>query len=422
MQEFNLDHWAYNWFIENGASETTAEYLSLILDVFILLAISLIVDFIARRLILGFVKSYARRSKNDYDDVFVDKKVFNGLAHLAPALVIYYSLPYIFDGTGVPVALLQKIVSLYMVVIVLLVVVRFFRSLEYIGLRMDAFQGKPVSSYIQVFILLTYIIGIILILSMVVGRSPLTILTAFGAATAVILLIFRDTILGLVASIQISANDMVRLGDWVSMEKYGADGDVIEINLTTVKIRNFDKTITTVPTYSFIADSFRNWRGMQTVGVRRIKRSIQIDVSSVVFVDEEMRNRFMRYERVREYIEQRQKEIDEHNAQSGVDKTELLNGRHMTNLGIFRRYATRYLEEHPKIDKKETIMVRQLQPTENGIPLEIYAFSSDIAWINYEGIQADIFDHLLAAVDKFGLRVFQNPGGADLRQSGINLP
>lgn len=414
-QAFNIDHWANNWLIEKGLSEEYASYFTLAMDIIIVLLISLIVDIIARRIIFGYVGRYVKRSKNTYDDIFLDKKVFHGLAHILPALIILYSLPWVFDGTGVSITIFQRIIAIYLIVVFTNVASRFLKALEYIGLHSKKFQGKPVSSYIQVARLVTYIAAGIVILSMLIGKSPLTILTAFGAATAVILLIFRDTILGLVASIQISSNDMVRLGDWVSMDKYGADGDVIEINLTTVKVRNWDKTITTVPTYAFISDSFKNWRGMQTVGVRRIKRSINIDISSIQFVSDEMREKFRKYSRVSDYIVQRQAEIDTYNEKTAVDRSELINGRHMTNIGVFRRYALNYLLEHPKIDQKETVMVRQLQPTELGLPLEIYCFSSDIAWVNYENIQADIFDHLLAAADKFGLRVFQNPSGSDFR-------
>ncbi len=420
MESLTLEHWAYDWFMELGASQDMANYLTIALDLVLLFLIAFVVDFIGRRVILSFVRSYVKKSKNEYDDVLYDKKVFTSLAHLLPAAIIYYALPYILEDLAISIVLIHKIITIYMIVVVLTVIARFLRAVEYIGLRTTRFQGKPISSYIQVFILLSYIVGGVLIISMLVGKSPLTIITAFGAATAVLLLVFRDAILGLVASIQISANDMVRLGDWVSMDKYGADGDVIEINLTTVKVRNWDKTITTVPTYAFIADSFKNWRGMETMGVRRIKRALHIDLSTVSFVDDEMRSRFIKFERIRGYVEKRQQEIDAYNKAQKVDKNELLNGRHMTNLGMFRRYALAYLEEHPKIDQKETVMVRQLQPSETGLPLEIYCFSSDIAWVNYEGIQSDIFDHLIAAAPKFGLRVFQNPSGADfgrLRES-----
>jgi miniconductance mechanosensitive channel len=421
MEEHALGHWAYDWLINHGLGQQTVLYIILSIDIFLVLLVSLIADFVARRLILGVVKSYVTRSKNTYDDVFLEKKVFQSLAHLLPAIIIWYSIPWIFDHVDFEGSFFNKAITIFMIIQVVVVMNRFLKALEYIGLRSQRFEGKPISSYVQVAKITIYIIGAILVLSMIIGKSPITILTAFGAATAVILLIFRDTILGLVASIQISANDMVRLGDWVTMEKYGADGDVMEINLTTVKVRNFDKTFTTVPTYSFIADSFKNWRGMQSMGVRRIKRSINIDIGSVKFVSEEMRDRFLTISRVKDFVISRQAEIDKFNADTGADKSILINGRHMTNLGVFRRYALQYLMDNPKIDQKETVMVRQLQPTETGLPLEIYAFSSDIAWVNYENIQADIFDHLLAAAEMFELRIFQNPSGGDFHYLGSHI-
>lgn len=415
MQEFNLNHWALDWFIEMGITAPTAQWLTLAIDLIIVLLLSGIADWISRKVLLRFVRQYVTRSKNKYDDVFLEKKVFGALAHLVPAAIVWYSLPWLFEGVEFGISWLRKIVTIYMIIVVLGVVRRFMRAVESIAMQSRRYEGKPVASYIQVFMIVSYIIGAVLILSMVIGKSPIAILTAFGAATAILLLIFRDTILGLVASIQISANDMVRLGDWVSMDKYGADGDVIEINLTTVKVRNWDKTITTVPTYAFIADSFKNWRGMQSMGVRRIKRSINVNINSVGFVEQAQMEVFMKLERVAGYVKKRQEEIDQYNREKGVDKTELINGRQMTNLGVFRHYALQYLREHPKIAQNETVMVRQLQPTETGVPLEIYCFSSDIAWVNYEGIQSDIFDHLLAAAPRFGLQIFQNPSGADLR-------
>lgn len=418
MEDTAIVHWAEDWLLSKGISTDIASYLTIGIDILIILILAIISDWIARRIILGFVKSYTKRSKNTYDDVFLEKRVFQSLAHIIPAAIIWYSIPWIFDGAEAVVSVLRTLITLYMIIMLVVVASRFLKALEYIGLRSERFEGKPVSSYIQVTRIVVYIIGAIFLLSMLIGKSPITILTAFGAATAVILLIFRDTILGLVASIQISANDMVRLGDWVSMDKYGADGDVIEINLTTVKIRNWDKTITTVPTYAFIADSFKNWRGMQSMGVRRIKRSINIDISSVKFVDDKLRDQLLKYSRVNDFVQQRQTEIDEYNTRSGVDTSVLINGRRMTNLGVFRRYALQYLMDNPKIDQKETVMVRQLQPTETGIPLEIYAFSSDIAWVNYENIQSDIFDHLLAATSLFDLRIFQNPSGGDFHFLG----
>ena len=415
MENFNINHWARQWFENMDLSPEAIDYLTLGVDLVLLILISILADFIARRVILRFVGAYVKRSRNKYDDVFLEKKVFRSLAHLVPATIIWNALPTVFDGVNFDITWLRKGITIYMIIMIMVMVNRFLKALAYLGLQSQRFEGKPVNSYIQVFSLINYILGTVVILSMLIGKSPLAILTAFGAATAVLLLIFRDTILGLVASIQISANDMVRLGDWVSMEKYGADGDVIEINLTTVKIRNFDKTITTVPTYAFISDSFKNWRGMQSQGVRRIKRSINLDINSVQFVDDSWRERFGKFQRISEYVKQRQEEIENYNREHEVDTSELINGRHMTNIGVFRRYALNYLMNHPKIDQKQTVMVRQLEPGPNGVPIEIYCFSNDIAWVNYEGIQADIFDHLLAAVNQFGLRIFQNPSGQDLR-------
>lgn len=415
-QTFNINHWANEWLLSKGLEASTVAYITLGLDILLVLLASFIVDFVARKLILKYVTRYVNKSKNTYDDVFLDKKVFHGLAHILPAIIILKSLPYVFDGVDFSFTFLEKIIVVYLIILITGVASKFLRSLEHIGLHSKRFEGKPVSSYVQVGRIVLYIAAAVVIISMVVGKSPITILTAFGAATAVILLIFRDTILGLVASIQISSNDMVRLGDWVSMDKYGADGDVIEINLTTVKVRNWDKTITTVPTYAFISDSFKNWRGMQNMGVRRIKRSISIDINSVKFVTDEMRDQYKSYARVSQYVVERQAEIDAYNQETGVDTSELINGRHMTNIGVFRKYALNYIMAHPKIDQNETVMVRQLQPTEKGLPLEIYCFSNDIAWVNYENIQSDLFDHLLAAAERFELKIFQSPSGSDFRK------
>jgi miniconductance mechanosensitive channel len=415
MENFNINHWSREWLESMNLSPESVEYFTLGIDLVLLILISILADFIARRIILRFVGAYVKRSRNKYDDVFLEKKVFRSLAHLVPATIIWNALPAVFEGTQFDITWLRKGITIYMIIMIMVMVNRFLKALAYLGLQSERFEGKPVNSYIQVFSLVNYILGTVIILSMLIGKSPLAILTAFGAATAVLLLIFRDTILGLVASIQISANDMVRLGDWVSMEKYGADGDVIEINLTTVKIRNFDKTITTVPTYAFISDSFKNWRGMQSQGVRRIKRAINIDINSVQFVDDDWMKRFTKYQRISDYVSERQSEIDTYNQEHAIDTSELINGRHMTNIGVFRRYALEYLMSHPQIAQKQTVMVRQLEPNTNGVPIEIYCFSNDIAWVNYEGIQADIFDHLLSAVNHFGLRIFQNPSGQDLR-------
>lgn len=411
MKDNNLSHWALNWLLEQGLNQAYAEKLTLAIDFLLVIIISLLADFIARKVILRVVTRYVKHSKNNYDDVLLEKRVFKGLAHLLPAIVIYYSLPWLFNEENFTIVLLQKLVVIYGLIVVMGVIHKFLKALEHMALNSERFEGKPISSYIQVVLIIVYIAGGVFIISTLLDKSATAILTTFGAATAVILLIFRDTLLGLVASIQIAGNDMVRIGDWVSMPKYGADGDVLEINLTTVKVRNWDKTISTVPTYAFISDSFVNWRGMTNLGIRRIKRSINIDLQTVKFLSPEMRERFLKFERVRDYITERQIEIDSYNKEKNSDKSVFLNGRQMTNLGLFRRYAEAYLREHPKIAQNETLMVRQMQPTEMGVPLEIYCFSADIEWLKYEGIQSDIMDHLLSAVSYFDLAVYQRPSG-----------
>lgn len=415
LEKLNIEHWAREWLLEKGVAQNLVDYLTLAIDIGLLVLLSWLVDFIARKLILRLVGRYVRRSKNPYDDVFLEKRVFRQLAHLLPALMVYYSLPFVFERIGFSVELLQKALIIYIIVVLARVAHKFLKALEEIARHFERFRKKPISSYTQVFLIVIYIAAAVFIISTIFDRSAVTLLTGFGAATAVILLIFRDTILGLVASIQIAGNDMVRVGDWVSMEKYGADGDVLEINLTTVKVRNWDKTISTVPTYAFISDSFKNWRGMTSMGVRRIKRSLFIDLNTIRFVDDEMLKKFQKFERITDYLNERQDQIKKYNDENKVDKSELLNGRHMTNIGVFRNYVLNFLLQHPQIENEETVMVRQLQPTETGLPLEIYCFSNDIAWVNYEAIQSDIMDHLLAAVDKFELKIYQSPAGRDFQ-------
>ena len=271
------------------------------------------------------------------------------------------------------------------------------------------FKDKPIDSYIQVFMIFAWAGGILSILAIVTDTEIWKFFTGLGAISAVLLLIFRDTILGFVASIQVSINDMVRIGDWITFEKYGADGDVIEINLATVKVQNFDKTITTIPTYALISDSFKNWRGMQSSNGRRIKRSVIIKQKSIHFLSLDSVNALKKIELITDYLQVRQDKIDSSNTAKGVDKSLLINGRNLTNLGVFRKYIESYLKTHPAINDEMILMTRQLEPTTAGIPLEIYAFSSDKRWQNYEHIIADIFDHILAAVPYFELEVFELP-------------
>lgn len=382
----------------------------------VVLLLAWLANLITKRVILRAVRRVVKKSKTQWDDILSERRVFLRLSHFAPAVVIYMFSPAIFIGTLGSGRFMQVAAVIYMLMVGMLVINAFLNSVSDICNTYDFSRKMPIHGIMQIIKIFMFISGGIIILGMIVEKDPTNILAGFGAMTAVITLIFKDAILGFVAGVQISANDMVHLGDWIEMPKYGADGDVIDISLTTVKVQNWDKTISTIPAYSLISDSFKNWRGMQQSGGRRIKRSINVDMNSIRFCDEMMLDKFHRIEHITEYIEAKQNEIDKYNNMRNVDNTELVNGRRMTNIGTFRTYIIAYLKSHPKINRNMTFLVRQLQPTENGLPIEIYVFSSDKVWANYEAIQADIFDHILAAVPQFELRVFQNPTGSDFKR------
>ena len=291
------------------------------------------------------------------------------------------------------------------------VLVKTLKALEEFSTRVPYFKDKPIRSYVQLANIMIYVVAAILIFATILNRDPFALLGALGALTAVLMLVFKDTILGLVASIQLSSHDMVRVGDWVSMPKYGTDGDVLEITLNTVKIQNWDKTISTIPTYAFISGSFKNWRGMTDSKGRRIKRSLNINMTSIRFCTDEEITHYKTVELLKDYIESIQSEIATHNDTNRHDKSSLLNGRNLTNIGLFREYARQYLMANENLRKDLTLMVRQLEPTENGLPIEVYCFSNNIEWVEYERIQADIFDHLLSSISNFDLEIFQNPTG-----------
>lgn len=383
----------------------------------VVLLLAWLANFITKRVILRVVRRAVKKSKTQWDDILSRRRVFTRLSHLAPAIVINYFAPVVFIGTAGGARFMQVSAVIYMLVIGMLVINAFLDSVSDICHTYDFSRKVPIHGLMQIIKIFVFITGSIIILGIIIDKNPTNILAGFGAMTAVITLIFKDAILGFVAGIQISANNMVHLGDWIEMPKYGADGDVIDISLTTVKVQNWDKTISTIPAYALISDSFKNWRGMSESGGRRIKRAINIDMNTVKFCDPMILDKFRRIEHIAEYIDAKQGEIDEYNAASNVDNTELVNGRRMTNIGTFRAYVIAYLKHHPKINQNMTFLVRQLQPAECGLPIEIYVFSSDQVWANYEAIQADIFDHILAVIPEFGLRVFQNPTGSDFKKS-----
>ncbi len=382
----------------------------------IVIVLSFAADYITKRLILRGLTTFISRTKTTWDDIILKRNVFTRLSHFAPALVIYFLAPFVLEGYDQWSAFITIIAYVYMIIIGLLVIISFLNAVLEIYRTFEVARDIPIKGFIQVIKVAVLFIGGIFILSTILNRTPLYLLSGLGAITAVLMLIFKDSILGFVAGIQLISNKMVALDDWIEMPNYGADGDVIDISLTTVKVRNWDKTITTIPTYALITDSFKNWRGMQESGGRRIKRAIYIDMTTIKFCTGDMLHRFSKIQNITAYIETKRKDIAEHNVALNIDESSLVNGRHLTNIGTFRAYVVAYLKNHPKINQNMTFLIRQLKLSEHGLPIEIYVFCADKAWANYEAVQADIFDHILAIIPEFDLKVFQNPSGSDFRE------
>lgn len=370
--------------------------------------LSFVAYLITRHYVIKTVSALIRRTKIKYDDILLQETLLRRLSYIAP-LIIIHSFASQFPFADI----VQKVTAALIAWFIVLSVGSFLTGFQDVYQTFEVSKGRSIKSYIQIVKLFLYIMGAIIIVGTLLGRSPMVLLSGFGAMTAVILLIFRDTILSFVASLQISSNDLVRVGDWIESPKFNADGDVVDIALHTVKVQNWDKTFTIIPTYKLIDESFKNWRGMQQSGGRRIKRAIHIDLSSIKFCDDEMIQRFKKIQFIADYVERKQDELRKYNEKNNIDDSVLVNGRRMTNIGTFRAYVEAYLHNHKKIHQNMTFLVRQLPSGPTGLPLEIYVFSNDTAWANYEAIQADIFDHILAVVPQFDLRVFQEPTGKD---------
>jgi miniconductance mechanosensitive channel len=356
-----------------------------------------------------------RRSRSQWDDALVHQHFFRKLSKLAPLLLLIAVLPPVLHRHPKASELFSTLVAAAITATVMQAFFAMMNATRDVLGREERYRDKPVASYTQLAKLVAGVIGSVVLISLVFQRNPIYIFSAMGAASAVLLLIFKDSILGFVASVQLSVNDMVHVGDWVQLDKYGADGEVEEITLTTVKVHNWDQTFTTVPTYAFISDAVKNWRGMEESGGRRIKRSLFINTRSLRFCSEEDLMRYARYDLVREYVKEKQQEVTAFNDARGTDKSLPINGRNQTNIGIFRAYAVAYLQQEPRINQEMTLMVRQLDPTPQGLPLEVYCFSADKSWVNYERLASDIFDHLLSAAPWFDVEVFQAPSGSDIR-------
>lgn len=405
----NLKHLIYNYLVSAGLTESAAKYGNMVALGIITLILVFLIDFIFRKILLGLFVQYARKSKTNFDNLLVINKAPRNIAHIIPLLVALELVPVVFTDFPLIENIVETGLELFSIVLALWIVRSVLHTLRDYFKTLPRLKDKPIDSYIQVFMILAWVSGFLFAFVILTKIPLLTFLAGMGAASAVLLLIFKDTILGFVASIQVSINNIVKIGDWVTFDKYGADGDVIEINLSTVKVQNFDKTITTIPTYALISDSFKNWRGMVNSDGRRIKRALNIKLDSVKYLTKDEVDSLHKIELISAYVEKRQSDIEAYNESHNINKEIPLNGRNLTNLGVFRKYIETYLERHPAINKNMMIMARQLAPTSEGIPLEIYAFSSDKRWQNYEYIMSDIFDHLIAAVPYFKLEIFEFP-------------
>ena len=380
-----------------------------------LLLAALVANLVAKHVVLRVVTVIAQRSRFDWDDMIVEHNVVGRLVQVVPALIIFVGVAFI-PGLGDDIVTLTRNVAMaYMVLVLTLAATALLSAGSAIYETLPVAKDRPLKGFVQLLQIIVWVVGAVLIIATLLDRSPLLLLSGFGAMTAILLLVFRDTILSLVASVQLTAQDMVRVGDWIEMPQFGADGDVIDVQLHTVKVQNWDKTITTIPTHRLISDSFKNWRGMSESGGRRIKRAIHIDLTSIRFQTDEEIEHFRRFALLKEYVGDKLQELQDFNTGLPTEVDDEVNRRRLTNIGTFRAYAFNYLRHHPKINQQMTLIVRQLAPGPEGLPLEIYCFTNTTAWADYEGIQSDIFDHLVAITPEFGLRVFQKPAGHDLQ-------
>ena len=376
-----------------------------------IVSISFISYLVTRYVILRVISSLFKKTSTELDDILIDKGLFNRLSYVVPLLIVY-NLTDLFPEY----IIVSRLVLAFIAVSILASLNSFISSINEIYSKSKYSNKLNIKSYIQILKLIINLFGAIIVVAVLSGRSPLYLLSGIGALTAVLMLVFKDTILSFVSSIQISSNDLFKVGDWVEAPQFGADGDVIDIALHTVKIQNWDKTISVIPTHKLIDSSFKNWRGMSESGGRRVKRSINIDVNSIRFCTDSMVDRYKKFDLIREYIENKISDIEGHNTDRNVTDEALVNGRALTNIGTFRAYISAYLKNHPKIHKDMTFLIRQLAPTDSGVPIQIYVFINDTNWVSYESIQSDIFDHFLAVAQEFDLKVFQNPTGNDFKK------
>lgn len=416
-----MDNFLYQSLLDMGTNETAAGMLTVVMITAGIIILTLLATWLVRNTMIRAVIEFIKHNRCRWDDPLLEHRLFPKLSWYVPLLAVYLSLELLLAQDSPAAVLLRRVLMAGFVIVTVRCVIALLNSVHDIYRAVRREGAASIRGYIDAAKIITYVMGAIFLLSVLTNRSPWGLLSILGGLTAITLLVFKDSILGFVASVQLTATDMIRLGDWIEMPAYGADGDVIDISIHTVRVRNWDKTITTIPTYALIANSFKNWRGMSESGGRRIKRALRIDMQSIRFVTDAELEKLSKISLLSDYIKNRQEEIERYNREHEVDTSVMINGRRQTNVGIFRAYAIAYLKNHPKIRQDMTFLVRHLQPGEFGLPIEIYVFSRDQVWANYESIQADIFDHFLAALPVFDLRVFQNPSGHDFRRLGSGV-
>ena len=412
--------WLISLLINAGANEILAKWLGEFSMLLVLIIISYVGYVIAWRLIRAIVIPIMQRSKNQFDDLLIKHKFFRKLSYLVPALMLYY---FTDDTITLPILItvIRKLLEFFFVLISIMIINSILSTINDFYERYDFAKDHPIRGVIQVLQIITYLLGFLILISLFVNRDLSSLILSMGAVSAILLLIFKDPILGFVGGLQLIFNKMLSIGDWISMPKFGADGTVLEINLTTVKVQNWDKTIVTIPTYNLITDSFQNWRGMEESGGRRIKRSIRLDMDSVKFCTDEMLQKYEKITVLKPYLAEKQKELEEYNKKYKPDPSSVVNGRRQTNLGVFRAYLKAYLKNREDIRQDMTFLVRQLQPDDKGLPIEIYVFTKTTAWVKYEDIQADIFDHILSVIPQFDLRVYQSPSNKGISMLASQL-
>lgn len=387
--------------LDENLSAIIAESISTLSLLLICIGIFFLIKFILKKTVYKFIQL----STNKYDDLLIKNKVIGRMCMLIPALITGALLSRVLPDFPDTATFLTKGVNIIEIIICTMILSAFVSTGEDLYNMHEMSKIKPITGLVQVTKIVLYIMTVLIIIAYVLGTKIGTVLISMGTMSAIIILVFQDTIKGFVGGIQLSVNDMLRIGDWIAVGP--ADGNVLEINLTTVKVQNWDNTITTIPTYTLVSAPFTNWRGMSESGGRRIARSINIDVNTIRYCTPEMLEKYKQYSLVKDYITQKEEDIAEYNKANSIDTSEILNGRQQTNLGIFRAYIKAYLYNNPKLNHNLTMMVRQMQPTEFGVPLQIYAFSSDKKWVNYEEIQSDIFDHIISAAPMFDLKIYQ---------------